>query len=186
MALGLFALIITCGWHFAQGVVWAVACIAVGFFLGFLFGIPKVLQRERSQDSRTPKGNYHQKVNTNLEEISDWVTKIIVGLGIYQLAKVPNWIDGLATRFASSVGKDEETSGVFGAAIVFFLVCGFLLGYLVTRLYFQGAFGRADRAAAPDEGAARKETEAERRGQQETGQEESTGDDPDCEQEPAG
>jgi hypothetical protein len=187
IVLGLVALIWTCGSKFASaGVVWAFACIAVGFFFGFLFGIPKVLQRDRYQDAKALKGGYHQRVNTNLEEISDWVTKIIVGLGIYQLAKVPTWIDNLATLFASSVGSNEKMRGVFGAAIVCFLVCGFLLGYLVTRLYFQGAFGRADRAAAPDEVAMRKETEADIGRQDAADQEEPTGDASSQEQESSG
>ncbi len=59
--------------------------------------------------------------------------------------------------------KDKyEERGALGSAIVFFFVCGFLLGYLVTRLYLQGALGRADRAAVPDEGAVPKKTELDK------------------------
>ena len=165
----LIALTIVCWPQFAKGLLWAFACLAVGFVLGFLFGIPKVVQRE---SARTTGDGYHQRVNTNLEEISDWVTKIIVGLSIYQLDKVPERIDVLAVLFASSVHCDEKMRGVFGAAIVFFFVCGFLLGYLVTRLYFQGAFGRADRSVAPDE------PKQKRRDRQKTGAPEDGHDDP--------
>lgn len=154
--IGLLALAVVCRWRFPQGIVWALACLATGFFAGFLFGIPRVLQREH-HSAELSSDTYRQKVNTNLEDISDWVTKIIVGLGIYQLDKVPFWLDNLAMLFARSVQCDQETTGVFGGAIVFFLVCGFLLGYLLTRLYLQGALGRADRLAVPDERAAQKQ-----------------------------
>jgi len=104
---------------------------------------------------------YRQRVNTNLEEISDWLTKIIVGLGLYELKRIPTWIGELARVFASSLQRSDQEQGVFGAAIVFFLICGFLMGYLVTRLYLQGALGRADLAAVPDLGAAPKQQQSE-------------------------
>jgi hypothetical protein len=172
VTFGLLALIVVCGREFAKGLLWAFACLAVGFLLGFLFGIPKT-QRERSQSAKETNDGYRQIVNTNLEEISDWVTKIIVGLGIYQLAKVPGWVSGVGTLFALSVGSDEKNHGVFGGAIVFFVVCGFLLGYLVTRLYLQGALGRADRSAVPDE---RKKTQSESRNVESAEKAERTGD----------
>jgi len=46
ITLGLIAVIVTCGAHWAQGLLWALACVALGFFGGFLFGIPKVLQHK--------------------------------------------------------------------------------------------------------------------------------------------
>jgi hypothetical protein len=161
--LGVIALICDCPAHWARAFLWAAACLSVGFFAGFLFGIPKVLQGERTNPTPAtkPPTGYRQRVNTNLEEISDWLTKIIVGLGLYELKKVPSWLDRLAAVFAASVDHKPEERGVLGGAVVFFFVSGFLLGYLVTRLYLQGALGRADRAAVPDEGAAPKLTEAD-------------------------
>jgi hypothetical protein len=158
--VGLLAVVYDCGTDFAQGLIFVGACLVCGFLTGFLFGIPKILQgaRATSTDTNTASG-YRQRVNTNLEEISDWLTKIIVGLGLYELKLIPGWIDRLAAAFASSLSQTKPHQAFLGAAIVFFLICGFLLGYLVTRLYLQGALGRADLAAVPDEGAQPKRSE---------------------------
>jgi len=43
-----------------------------GFFLGFLFGIPK-------RNNNNNESDY--LLNNNLVDISDWLTKIIIGLG---------------------------------------------------------------------------------------------------------
>lgn len=152
IVLGLIAIVIDCKWFFARGIILAAACLASGFLVGFLFGIPKVFQGDVSDSTGTGGSNadYQQRVNTNLVEISDWLTKIIVGLGLYELKQIPTWIGALAGAFASGMPMPNP-HGVFGAAIVFFFICGFLLGYLVTRLYLQGALGRADRAAGPDD-----------------------------------
>lgn len=53
---------------------WAIACFAIGVFLGFLFGIPRVLQRGSQSDAAPP--SYRLLVNTNLDDVSDWFTKI--------------------------------------------------------------------------------------------------------------
>ncbi len=63
--------------------LWALAYCAAGFLVGFLFGIPRVLQGEDVLPGQQPE--YRQRVNTNLEQISDWLTKIIVGLGLVEL-----------------------------------------------------------------------------------------------------
>jgi hypothetical protein len=161
--LGLVALGIDCGKLAARGFILAVACLAGGFLAGFLFGIPKVLQVDRTepQSSDSASAAYQQRVNTNLEEISDWLTKIIVGLGLYELKRVPVWVGELARVFTYSLQQPDQEQGVFAAAIVFFLICGFLLGFLITRLYLQGAFGRADLDAVPDYGGGPKEQQPE-------------------------
>jgi hypothetical protein len=164
IALGLVAVGIECGKQLApRGLILAAACLAAGFLAGFLFGIPKVLQGDRTQPPNPvpSPAAYRQRVNTNLEEISDWLTKIIVGLGLYELKRIPAWVGALARVFASSFQRPDQEEGVLAAAIVFFLICGFLLGYLVTRLYLQGALGRADLAAVPDLLAAPKKELAE-------------------------
>src|SRR5947209_8021878 len=70
----------------AVGMAWMLASLAGGWAVGFLFGIPKILQSEPPRasdgDAKTPAAptpsGYRQQVNTNLTEISDWLTKIIV------------------------------------------------------------------------------------------------------------
>jgi len=36
--------------------------------------------------------------NTNLEQISDWLTKILVGVGLTQLREIPGQVQRLATQ----------------------------------------------------------------------------------------
>lgn len=132
--------------------LWSLALSAAAMGLGFLFGIPKVLQGKKSPDSvsANPRGtetaarNYDQRVNTNLEEISDWLTKIIVGLGLVELRQLPEYVDRLALRVGLSFGDGQAFHTVGLAMILFFMPIGFLYGYLMTRLYLQGALARAE------------------------------------------
>ena len=57
----------------------AAAATAVGAFLGFLFGIPRTLQGNTTPG---PDEIADYRPNTNLEQISDWLTKILVGVGL--------------------------------------------------------------------------------------------------------
>jgi hypothetical protein len=145
------------GLRFGGCIGWAFALGLVGLMVGFLFAIPRVLQHEaRTSRAAAPgpteaqvdeevKPGYEQRVNTNLEEISDWLTKILVGIGLIQLKEVPGLVRSLAKTIAPSLGEvSAATVSAAAAMSVFYPVAGFLFGYLVTRLYVQGAFARAD------------------------------------------
>lgn len=144
--------------------LWATGWFSVAFVFGFLFGIPKVLQANQRTaeddsavsnsagpgtnsapggartDSRTP---YPLKVNTNLEEISDWLTKILVGATLTQLTKVPGMVKSAAGYM--SMGMGDSGSETFAAAVLmYFSAVGFFAGYVLTRMFFSLAFARAD------------------------------------------
>ncbi len=117
---------------------WGFASLAVGGFVGLLFGIPRVVQESPVAGNA---GTYSQLVNTNLEQVSDWLTKIIVGFGLIELRKVPGAFQSLAEYMAN----DSTLSPSFaGSIVVYFGVAGFFSCYLLTRLYLAGAFRRAD------------------------------------------
>ncbi len=138
-----------------SAMLWAIACLAAGFAVGFIFGIPRV---DQNQDSANKNGvgtpntgsqGYALRVNTNLEQVSDWLTKIIVGVGLVQLIKIPAYLhraaDWVAQSFCLLNAPNFVSASSFAASIiVFFSIVGFLAGYLITRLFFAGAFGRAD------------------------------------------
>jgi len=134
--------------------LWALACFATGTCLGFLFGIPKVLQQDsegsdNSGPNKLGKSSkaYRQLVNTNLIEISDWLTKIIVGLGLINFGKIPSIVLGVATIFAQAITGGDPSKGVISVAvavIVSYTATGLLFGYLITRLYLASAFHKAD------------------------------------------
>lgn len=142
---------------------WMLACSLAGALIGFLFGIPKVLQGNQAEAPPAPPAaaggqantanatadnGYRPVVNTNLTEISDWLTKIIVGLGLVNLTKIPPYLRSLA-QILSNALSDCKCEGVFLAfaysIIVTYFIFGFLAGYIVTRLYLAGALVSADR-----------------------------------------
>jgi hypothetical protein len=140
------------GWnsHAAAAVMWALGCLSGGFAVGFLFGIPKVLSdgNVHGEGAATDR-KYRQIPNTNLTEISDWLTKIIVGFGLIQLKSIPEYINRLGRHVAASVGGNAGSSHGFALSLIlFFCITGFIFGYLFTRLFLQAAFGRADLAAS--------------------------------------
>ncbi|HSW55942.1 MAG TPA: hypothetical protein VLH59_12715 [Ignavibacteriaceae bacterium] len=104
----------------------ALTSTIVGAFIGFIFGIP-----------RTPAAKDSENIaaNTNLEEISDWITKIIVGVSLVQLNQLSGGIVALGNTLAHGMG-DHPSSFVFSVStMIFYFVGGFFLGYLWSRIY---------------------------------------------------
>jgi ABC-type amino acid transport system permease subunit len=136
-----------------SGLLIAVASFFLGTLLGFIFAIPKALQnQDGSEESGTGdnanKGGHSglvYGVNTNLEQISDWLTKILVGVGLVQLARVPEYARRLGEYFKHCLGDADCSPAIVVTLIVGFLAFGFLAGYLVTRLYVTGALKRAEK-----------------------------------------
>ena len=99
--------------------MWGGACLLMGVLTGFLFGIPKNLE------------------SSQLEQISDWITKIIVGVGLTQLSKIPHklhvWAGVISTQ-AGGGGCSPSVSFIL-ALILYFMTVGFLAGYLLTKLF---------------------------------------------------
>lgn len=122
------------------------AAFGVGALTGFLFAIPRAVQEP--QDQRTVVGlEAPYRVNTNLEQISDWLTKIIVGLGLVELTKTPGAFVDVAQFVANAFGQPAVPPSLAAVMIAYFGVAGFLLFYLWTRLFLTFEFTRADRAA---------------------------------------
>jgi|HubBroStandDraft_6_1064221.scaffolds.fasta_scaffold285791_1 hypothetical protein len=136
----------------AAGAAWL-----TGALVGFLFGIPHMREGERGAKKPTeaatpsaaetpavlqPESPYQP--STSLEQISDWLTKIIVGVGLTQLNKIPGKLDGLASYIAAGLGGGDTAKGFALGIVIHFSVCGFLFGYLWARLYLLEAFRAAD------------------------------------------
>jgi len=76
-----------------------------------------------------------------LEDISDWLTKILVGAGLAQLAVLPGQLKRLAEFFHASMPLTSEAALMI---ILNFFVLGFMGSYLLTRLFLTEAFQTAE------------------------------------------
>ncbi len=105
-----------------------------GFLLGFLFGIPRSLRfRDEKSGGKEESGSYFAD-NTNLEEISDWITKIIIGLSLVELRKILKMTEHTARNVAASFPPGDKDLFVFSyALLVFFSALGFFGGYFWSR-----------------------------------------------------
>jgi len=130
------------GWleTLAGGCLLAAAASMLGGLVGFLFGIPRALQGADGNSSL---------VNTNLEQISDWLTKILVGVSLTQLTELPTKLWNAAELVAPIFAPLEEAEAIAATVIVSFAILGFFAGYLCTRLFLTIALLRADRLAQP-------------------------------------
>jgi hypothetical protein len=73
-----------------------------GGLLGFLFGIPRSLAGPEGADGKTELGAY--RPNTNLEQISDWLTKILVGVGFVQFTTLARHAGELVNFLGPALG----------------------------------------------------------------------------------
>lgn len=125
------------------------ASFALGGVLGFLFGIPKSNSGPKSPEtpspaSQAPSEKRQFRNNTNLEEISDWLTKIIVGAGLVGLKDLVRSFESIVSRAAVGLVGVPFATMIVGADIVGFAVLGFFTIYLLTRLFLIGAFEREE------------------------------------------
>ncbi|HEY9421319.1 MAG TPA: hypothetical protein VIW92_07895 [Thermoanaerobaculia bacterium] len=142
----------------SQSLLIALGALLAGTLLGFLFGIPRTLSQppaatpaERTspeaaaeeQEDRTAARTEYQG-NTNLEQISDWLTKIIVGLALVQFEHIKTFIKNLVAYLATGLGSAPAYGPYVLTLLVLFAVCGFFIGYLLTRLYLGLALLRSD------------------------------------------
>lgn len=82
--------------------------------------------------------------NTNLESISDALTKGLLAIGASQLYKVGDWVRSIAPSLGESFGPGSGGQVVALSVLTYGVIEGFLFGYLATRIYLTGVFERSD------------------------------------------
>ncbi len=123
------------------GLLIAGASFSSGALSGFLFGIPRII------NSLAPKSaEMTQNVilhNDNLVQISDWLTKIIVGVGLTQINALPGKLYKLGDMISPCFNISSSRPGSHNLEItiaisilLYFLILGFITSYLWTRIYF--------------------------------------------------
>jgi hypothetical protein len=123
------------GWPQRFGLLFALGSGAWigGGSLGFLFGVPRY-KSSAGDPSAAAHGPAAQAAaaftpSTNLEQISDWLTKIIVGATLVQLAPIVQGFCGLCLWIA--VQLHNPAAAIFaGGILIFFFFAGFMWGYL--------------------------------------------------------
>lgn len=130
---------------FSLGLLFAISSVAAGSLCGFLFGIPRTPQLTEAYTPAGPvdshNGDAHRyRENTNLEQISDWLTKILVGVGLTQFSLVLERFNNLVSKYGAAFEDPAYGPTLALALVVYFVVCGFFFGYLMTRLFLTGAF----------------------------------------------
>lgn len=122
-------------------VLYMLAAASVSVILGLIFGVP----RARADFSAEATERYSS--NSNLEQISDWLTKLLVGAGLVELKSLP----GLAQSAGDSLGAGmvvPNAAAFSVAAIVYGAGVGFTSAYLWTRLHLRLLLERSDASAA--------------------------------------
>ncbi len=131
---GFFALLVGLPGKMATASLWAMMCIATGALIGFLFAVPRVNPTIHSQSRLV--------ANTNIEQVSDWLTKILVGVGLINFKEIRGFVDGLSDKLAAALETQASPAGKAMALslIVYFFVVGLIEGYLLTRLFLSKQF----------------------------------------------
>lgn len=136
LTVGLFANTGAPGFLQRFALLFAVACGAWmgGGFIGFLFGVPRYKSADGDAQAAQPDTPAAQVVlafspNTNLEQISDWLSKIIVGATLVQLGQIFRSVGALCVWIGQQL--NEPTAAIFaGGILAFFFLAGFMWGYL--------------------------------------------------------
>ncbi|HKB32302.1 MAG TPA: hypothetical protein VKF16_00390 [Candidatus Dormibacteraeota bacterium] len=132
---------------FSLALLLGLAALMGGGLVGFLFGVPRRLQEAGPANGPVSQGWVG---NTNLEQISDWLTKILVGVGLTQILQIPGQLQRLTAFLAPAFGN-QPSSQIFALGLLgYFSIAGFLIGYLTTRLLLGRAFIMADELDAAD------------------------------------
>lgn len=131
--LGLYAAAIGSITTFGILFLLALAATGGGGILGFLFGVP------RYRTDAHIKSDF--LYNSNLEQVSDWLTKIIIGATLVQIDDIAQAIGRVSLFIGGEIG---HAGGVTAACsiIVFSFVGGFMWAYLWVSLRLKAEYDR--------------------------------------------
>jgi hypothetical protein len=150
--------------YFGVALLTALAAFLAGSLLGFLMGIPRAVSsgevRQGSEDSAAPPVNLlgaHAKdegtgapapqsraarfaLSTNLAEVSDWLTKLLLGAGLVSLTQLGEPLGALVHTVASGLVDGGDVTGaattVAGATLVGYSTLGFVTVYIFTTVAY--------------------------------------------------
>lgn len=134
---------------------------ATGALVGFLFGIPRFSSANRTpaptsdttvpaspllrRDAAAPSARSVYRPSTNLDDIADWLTKIIVGVGLTQLTSIGPALRGVSAAIRTNCGTACPSDASISSLVIISSILCFLLAYLWTRLHYNKLVARSDR-----------------------------------------
>ncbi len=123
------------------GMLTSFAAFLAGCLAGFLFGIPRAVS---SGELRHQAGSPAYTPSSNLAEVSDWLTKLLLGAGLVELTRLGGPVSKLIDNVASSLqviaagaAPGQEAKVTAGVILIGFTVIGLLDGYIATTLWYQ-------------------------------------------------
>jgi hypothetical protein len=127
----------TPGSYLSVGMLTALAALLIGVLIGFLFGIPRFI----SSGQARPQQSFRYTPSSNLTEVSDWLTKLLLGAGLVQLTHLGTPIGKLINHIAAALytlPADRGSAQVMaGAIIAGYTAIGVLGGYVLTTMWYQ-------------------------------------------------
>jgi hypothetical protein len=159
--------------NWTASMIWSLAAVLSGGSVGFLFGIPRSRTgkslvpassapappatppvasdanlTDAPEAAPTPPDTGTQQIpstgnETAIEQISDWLTKIIVGVGLTNLRELPGQLNALGRYVATSIDPNSPINIGLGLGIViYFAVLGVITGYLMTQIFLLNLVNR--------------------------------------------
>jgi hypothetical protein len=123
--------------YLGVGMSTALAAFLSGCLIGFLFGIPKVISSGQLRQQDT--GDFSP--SSNLAEVSDWLTKLLLGAGLVQLthlaAPVSHLIDSVAAGLTATSSPSSAAKVMAGSIMFGYAAVGILDAYVMTTMWYQ-------------------------------------------------
>ena len=154
--LALSGSMITAGSAAGTVLVLGVGFIALGFIVGLLFSMPKAAAHDDSTmgpvdgDRTEARSERLYLLNTNLEQVSDWLTKIIVGVGLVEARNLAKYVSVAGQTLGGEFHTQEPHLAAPAATalamgmILALPAAGFLIGFFSVRLYISQAMYAVD------------------------------------------
>jgi hypothetical protein len=125
------------------------SAIAGGFF-GFLFGMPRGFSRAAKSDEASENSNNDDSsqtsddwANNNLIEVSDWITKIVIGLTLVNLNELRTMLGSWGYSIGRATGLPPTSGQVIGVTLLLSGFCyGFVGIYILTRTRLSALLAR--------------------------------------------
>ena len=113
------------------GLTLGIAAFISSFFIGTLFGMPK----------RNNKKETNYSLNNSLTDISDWLSKIIIGLVLVNLKEIPGYILSFGEYIRVASKYEGQLLNIYTIGILFYFgFLGLFIGYNYMRLVLSNKY----------------------------------------------